>query len=53
VVLEAEWGLTENEAATITSCAFVGAMLGTLTLGPLGDTLVEDQLSFWRQQSSP
>lgn len=37
VVLQAEWGLTDNQTDTITSSVFVGAMLGTLTLGPLGD----------------
>lgn len=36
-VLKLEWDLSTNQTATITSCVFAGAMLGTLTLGPLGD----------------
>jgi hypothetical protein len=39
VVLQAEWGLTDGQTDAITSSVFVGAMLGTLTLGPLGDKL--------------
>jgi len=37
VVLQAQWGLTEQEAATITSVVFLGALVGTLVLGILGD----------------
>lgn len=36
-VLKAEWGLTDDETAFITSNLFVGAIFGTLTLGPLAD----------------
>ena len=37
VVLRAVWNLTDHQAATITSAVFVGALLGTLVLGTLGD----------------
>ena len=37
VVLRAVWNLTDQQAATITSAVFVGALLGTLVLGTLGD----------------
>lgn len=36
-VLQVEWHLTSPQAATLTSLVFVGALAGTLTLGPLGD----------------
>ncbi|KAG7373938.1 major facilitator superfamily transporter [Nitzschia inconspicua] len=36
-VLRLEWNLTENETALITSVLFIGAIFGTLTLGPLAD----------------
>lgn len=39
VVLKAVWGLSDDQTATITSSVFVGALLGTLTLGYLGDRL--------------
>ena len=39
LVLQQEWGLTEHETAFITSSVFVGALMGTLTLGPLGDRI--------------
>jgi len=37
VVVQAEWGLTSHQTASITSSVFLGAMTGTLLLGPLGD----------------
>jgi MFS family permease len=37
VVLKEEWGLTDDETASITSVLFAGAMVGTLILGPLAD----------------
>jgi putative MFS transporter len=37
VILQVEWDLTESQTATITSSVFVGAMIGTLVLGPLAD----------------
>lgn len=36
-ILEAEWGLTGGQTATITSCVFAGSLIGTLLWGPLGD----------------
>lgn len=36
-VLRSDWNLTDNETAMITSILFVGAIFGTLTLGPLAD----------------
>jgi MFS family permease len=37
VVLRAEWNLTETQTNSITSSVFIGALAGTLILGPLGD----------------
>eukprot|EP00934_Nitzschia_sp_Nitz4_P004151 Nitzschia sp. Nitz4//scaffold141_size107518//9546//13339//NITZ4_004263-RA/size107518-snap-gene-0.187-mRNA-1//-1//CDS//3329536249//4141//frame0 len=37
VILTAEWGLESNENETLISVVFLGAMLGTMTLSPLGD----------------
>lgn len=37
VVLQAEWGLSNEQTATLTSSVFMGALLGTLVLGRLGD----------------
>jgi hypothetical protein len=37
VVLKAVWNLSDHQTATITSSVFVGALLGTLVLGYLGD----------------
>ena len=37
VVLRAEWNLTETETNSVTSNVFIGALVGTLILGPLGD----------------
>jgi len=37
VVLRVRWDLSEEQAASITSSVFAGALLGTLILGPLGD----------------
>ena len=36
-VLRSEWNLNDNETALITSMLFIGAIFGTLTLGPLAD----------------
>ena len=36
-VLRLEWNLSDNETAMITSILFIGAIFGTLTLGPLAD----------------
>lgn len=38
-ILQAEWGLTTAQTATITSCVFAGALMGTLILGPMGDRI--------------
>ena len=37
VVVQAEWNLTHEQTSGITSSVFLGAMIGTLLLGPLGD----------------
>ena len=37
VVLQAQWGLTDTQASTLTFSVFAGALIGTLVLGPLGD----------------
>lgn len=37
LTLQVEFDLTDQEAATLTSAVFVGALIGTLTLGPLAD----------------
>jgi putative MFS transporter len=39
VVLQAQWNLEPYETAAITASVFLGAMCGTLTLGPLGDKI--------------
>jgi len=36
-VLRSEWSLNDDETALITSILFIGAIFGTLTLGPLAD----------------
>mmetsp|Transcript_14046 Transcript_14046/g.39347 ORF Transcript_14046/g.39347 Transcript_14046/m.39347 type:complete len:209 (+) Transcript_14046:233-859(+) len=36
-ILRLEWNLTDNETAMISSILFIGAIGGTLTLGPLAD----------------
>ena len=36
-VLRLEWNLNDDETALITSMLFIGAIFGTLTLGPLAD----------------
>lgn len=36
-VLKLEWNLTDRETALITSMVFIGAIFGTLVLGPLAD----------------
>mmetsp|Transcript_2141 Transcript_2141/g.3869 ORF Transcript_2141/g.3869 Transcript_2141/m.3869 type:complete len:506 (-) Transcript_2141:553-2070(-) len=38
-VLRAEWNLSATEAASITSSVFLGQVIGTLVLGPLGDRM--------------
>lgn len=37
IVLQEEWGLTDEETAFITSMLFAGALVGTSILGPLAD----------------
>lgn len=37
VILQSEWDLSEAEADSIVSIVFVGALVGTLCLSPLGD----------------
>ncbi|CAB9498655.1 Synaptic vesicle 2-related protein [Seminavis robusta] len=37
VVVQSEWGLTSEQTSSITAAVFLGAMTGTLILGPLGD----------------
>jgi putative MFS transporter len=37
IILQDEWGLTDDETAFITSILFAGALVGTLFLGPLAD----------------
>lgn len=37
VVLQAQWDLTDEQTSTITSSVFIGALIGTLVLGKLGD----------------
>ena len=39
VVLQAQWDLREDQAATMTSVVFLGALVGTLVLGTLGDSI--------------
>lgn len=39
VVLQEEWGLTDTQTSTITFSVFAGALMGSLTLGPLGDSI--------------
>jgi MFS family permease len=39
VVLQQDWKSTETQASTITFSVFAGALLGSLTLGPLGDSI--------------
>lgn len=39
IVLQVEWNLTASQGATITSCVFLGSLIGTLIQGPLGDRL--------------
>lgn len=39
IVLKAQWNLNDTQTATLTSSVFIGAMLGTLILGPLGDSI--------------
>lgn len=38
-LLKEAWGLSNGQAAGLTSTLFAGAMLGTLILGPLADTI--------------
>ena len=37
VVVQAEWDLSSHQTSGITASVFLGAMSGTLLLGPLGD----------------
>ncbi|KAL7469539.1 hypothetical protein ACHAXS_009790 [Conticribra weissflogii] len=37
LTLQAEWGLTANQTATMTACVFAGSLFGTLALGYFGD----------------
>ena len=37
IVLQVDWNLSSSEAATITSCVFLGSFVGTILQGPLGD----------------
>jgi len=39
VVLKAAWDLSDDQTATITSSVFIGALMGTLVLGRLGDLI--------------
>jgi MFS family permease len=39
VVLRQDWQLTETQTSTITFSVFAGALMGSLTLGPLGDSV--------------
>ena len=39
VILQAEWDMTEAQTNSIISSVFVGALVGTLTLGSLGDRI--------------
>ena len=36
-ILRSEWNLSDDETAMITSILFIGAIFGTLTLGPMAD----------------
>jgi MFS family permease len=56
VVLQQDWQLTEMQTSTITFSVFASALLGSLTLGPLGDLvgrqsvfmLAANNISFFR-----
>lgn len=37
VILQSQWNLTESESDFISAVVFLGALVGTLTLSPLGD----------------
>lgn len=39
VVVQSEWGLSQEATSSITASVFLGALLGTLLLGPLGDKI--------------
>lgn len=39
VILQAEWNMSEAQTNSIVSSVFIGALAGTLTLGPLGDRI--------------
>jgi Sugar (and other) transporter len=40
VVLQSQWpNVSDTDVALLTSCVFIGAMIGTLALGPLGDRI--------------
>ena len=37
LTLQSEWSLTARQTANMTACVFAGSLVGTLTLGYLGD----------------
>ena len=39
IILKSEWDLSERQTNSIIAVVFVGAMIGTLILGPLGDRI--------------
>lgn len=39
VILQSQWDMTEAQTNSIVSCVFLGALVGTLTLGKLGDRI--------------
>ncbi|CAB9497349.1 Synaptic vesicle 2-related protein [Seminavis robusta] len=39
LVVTKEWDLNHQQASAVTSVVFIGALIGTLVLGPLGDAL--------------
>ena len=39
LTLQSEWDLTPAQTANMTACVFAGSLVGTLTLGYLGDHL--------------
>lgn len=39
IVLRSEWGLSDGQTGSITTCVFMGALVGTMVLGMLGDRI--------------
>ena len=37
LTLQSEWNLSASQTANMTACVFAGSLVGTLTLGYLGD----------------